>query len=199
MKRRDVIGVRFGRYVVLSDEPNRKRIRYVRARCDCGVEKSVRVSSLVSGAIVSCGCYNREKLTKHGRSDHKLYPLWKAMFRRCERESDSEYHNYGKRGISVCEQWRSFDVFLNDVGDRPSSKHTLDRIDTNGNYEPSNVHWVTQKEQQRNRRNNRLIEFDGEVNCLAYWAEYYGLSVTTLWARLKKGWSVERALLTPLR
>lgn len=195
--KRNVIGECFGRYEVLEEaEPNKYRVRYVVVRCECGTVKTVRLSSLTTGVIVSCGCFNREKDRTHGLDSHPLAPLWRAMIRRCENPKNKDFPHYGGRGISVCEAWHSLKTFIADMGERPSSKHTLDRIDTDGNYCPDNVRWATQKEQQRNRKNNRLIAFDGETKCLAEWAEEKGLKTATLWNRLRLGWSVERALTT---
>lgn len=110
------------------------------------------------------------------------------------------YPNYGGRGIAVCERWlNSPQAFLDDMGMKPTPKHEIDRIDNDGNYEPGNCRWATRKENDRNRRNNRLLTLNGETLTLAEWAEHSGVPDDTLRHRLGVGWSVERAILTPVR
>jgi len=118
------------------------------------------------------------------------------MIRRCEGKNTVGYKNYGGRGISVCQKWRnSFQEFLADVGDRPSMKHTLERRDTNGNYEPSNVVWATMKQQNNNRRNNRILVLGDRKQTMSQWADEIGVTVYALYARLARGiMTVEKAL-----
>lgn len=119
--------------------------------------------------------------------------------KRCLDSNNQSYPNYGGRGVTVCDRWKdSFEAFLEDMGDRPSEAHTIDRIDNNKGYYKENCRWVDRKTQGRNKRNNCLIEFQGETRCLSEWAELVGLSVATLKTRLKLGWSIERALTIPL-
>lgn len=118
-----------------------------------------------------------------------------GMLTRCYSETHVHYHDYGGRGISVCDSWRqSLDAFAWDVGERPSSDHQLDRVDNNGNYAPDNVRWATRKEQHRNKRNNRHLTAFGETLTLAEWAERTGMRKQTIRMRLVRGWSVEQAL-----
>ena len=117
------------------------------------------------------------------------------MIARCYDPRSRGFSNYGARGIEVCDRWRhSFANFLADIGTRPSPRHTLDRIDSDGNYEPTNCRWATWIAQQNNRRNNRILVCDGESKTLAEWARTIGLPLTTLVNRLKLGWSAEEAL-----
>jgi len=110
------------------------------------------------------------------------------------------YPRYGGRGISVCERWKkSFENFLADIGFAPSSKHSLERKDVNGNYEPNNVCWETAKVQARNRRNSRSLSFNGRTATVAEWGDVTGISQDTLLMRLKRGWTIEKTLTTPLR
>jgi hypothetical protein len=136
---------------------------------------------------------------RHGRSRTPIHRVWSTMVERCTSPKSKKWPLYGGRGIRVCERWLTFENFLADMGERPSAGHTLDRIDTDGHYEPGNVRWATQTEQQRNRRNNRLITFRGETLCLAAWAERVGLSIGTLGFRVRSGWPVERAITEPKR
>lgn len=135
----------------------------------------------------------------HGRSRTPMHRVWCTMVERCTKPTSEKWPLYGGRGIKVCERWLTFSNFLADMGERPSPKHTIDRIDPDGDYEPSNCRWATQTEQQRNRRNNVRIEFNGETLCVSEWAERIGLRPHTLAYRLRAGWSVKRALTEPLR
>ncbi len=109
--------------------------------------------------------------TRHGKSYSRVYSIWRGMMKRCDYPKSVSFYLYGGRGISVCGRWRDFSSFSADMGDPPSSIHTLDRVDSNGNYEPLNCRWATHKEQQRNRSNNRHIEIDGVTKTLSEWTE----------------------------
>jgi hypothetical protein len=125
--------------------------------CDCGNEVTMAVYRVVGGSTVSCGCFRNEQLgavnRTHGLSKHPLYQIWKGMKARCYNEKNPSYHNYGGRGIKVCDRWRdSVEDFIEDLGERPSLSHTIDRIDNDGNYEPDNCKWSTKEEQSQNTR-----------------------------------------------
>ena len=140
----------------------------------------------------------------HGASiGHKVtseYGTWSDMKQRCSNPRHRKYHRYGGRGIVVCERWQCFKNFFADMGRRPSIRHSLDRIDNNGNYEPGNCRWATTKQQARNTVSNQLVSFQGETLCLAEWAERKGIKPLTLRARIfEYGWTVERAMTTPVR
>lgn len=129
--------------------------------CDCGNKTIVSTGNLKNGTTKSCGCYQREyqakrgrkNFYKHGLSNHPLYPTWSTMKSRCYNKNNISYKNYGARGIKVCDRWlNSFENFLKDMGEKPSDKHSLDRIDINGDYEPSNCRWATPEEQAINKR-----------------------------------------------
>jgi hypothetical protein len=121
------------------------------------------------------------------------YRAWSAMKLRCANPNNEQYHNYGGRGITVCDRWRqSFAAFLVDMGPRPSPRHSIDRIDNNGNYEPGNCRWATSREQNRNRRNNIVLTHDGRTMCLADWARELGVPRGTLLARYRDGQPPDR-------
>ena len=128
------------------------------------------------------------------------YLAWNSMRHRCHNPRRKDFANYGGRGIVVCEKWREdFSAFLKDVGKRPSRKHTLDRIRNDKNYEPGNVRWATRKDQARNRRSNRLLSYNGERLTITEWAERAGVSRETFHFRLERGWSMAKAVTTPLQ
>lgn len=203
----DLTGQRFGRLVVEGRDHTRAKWVYWICRCDCGKKKSVIGASLKSGGTRSCGCLHDEnsKNTKwktHGESGTRLYRKWQSMKARCYQPNSTKYKNYGGRGITVCDQWRSDYAAFRDwaLANGYEDGLTIDRIDVNGNYEPSNCRWTTQKKQQNNRSNNRMLTYNGETKSLTEWAEDTGISEMVLRARITKlGWSVERALTEPVK
>jgi hypothetical protein len=160
--RRDIIGQRFGRLIARELVGKRGRSVLWRCECECGRFVDVVRGNLMSGNTRSCGCMivkrTIERSTTHGDSSRSNrspeYVAWSSMIQRCACSKNAlTWKNYGGRGIRVCSRWReSFANFLADVGRRPSAKHSLDRIDVNGNYEPGNVRWATRSQQQRNKR-----------------------------------------------
>ncbi len=135
----------------------------------------------------------------HGMSGTNVYRRWKHMLARCTNPKNKHYKNYGGRGIKVCERWRKFENFLADMGYPPTWKHSLDRIDNNGNYEPSNCRWATRLEQQNNIRSNKMLEFKGKRMSLSAWSRELNINKATLAGRLnKRKWSIEKAFLTPI-
>lgn len=130
-------------------------------------------------------------------SGHPLYKTWATMRTRCNNKMAANYSRYGGRGISVCERWKIFENFLLDMGPRPSPKHSLDRIDNDGNYEPSNCRWATRLLQMSNCRQNLLITIAGKTKHLAEWSRDYNTSPSTTRARMLRGMSWEEALTTP--
>jgi|ERR1700683_3314657 len=136
---------------------------------------------------------------QHGRTSLPEYSVWNGMWKRCTGKNEPSYANYGGRGITVCERWKSFSTFLSDMGSRPSPQHTLDRTDNDKGYCPENCKWATRAEQNRNKRNTVLIAFRGKEMILTDWAKELGISFQRLWGRLKLKWTVERAFTTPIR
>lgn len=152
-----------------------------------------------SSACRSLSYRTHGETSRSGQKPSTEYTIWIAMKKRCFNVASDAYPQYGGRGITVCEAWRnSYERFLFDVGRRPSPSHTLDRIDNDGSYEPGNVRWATRSEQQRNRRVNHVLTLNGVTRCIAEWADVTGIAFHVLSARLKKGWSIERMLNTPV-
>ena len=200
--RKDLTGERYGRWTALKISHTKDGSTYWLCRCDCGKERPVKTSSLTGGCSKSCGCLHREVATtantKHGMSRTKLYSAWLQMHRRCDSSYVPEYKNYGKRGIIVCERWGDFQNFYDDMGEMPPGL-SLDRIDVNGNYEPSNCRWATWDEQGCNRRTNKFYAFAGETHILSQWAKITGIKRGTLFGRIVvRNWTVEKALTTPV-
>jgi hypothetical protein len=153
----------------------------------------------VKARFCSRACMYPGAVWKHGESHTVEYRAWQSLKQRCLNPAFVEYSNYGARGIRVCDEWlNAFDAFLAHVGRRPSPKHSLDRIDNEGNYEPGNVRWTTNEVQQRNKRTNRWLTVDGETRCMTDWAAIMGISYITIHYRLKKGWPAELAVKLPL-
>ena len=199
---RDVaVGQKFGQLTVKEFSHVKKRRACWVCLCECGKTSIVSSNHLRSGQSKSCGCSR----SKHDhRSNGKMTPeycCWHHMKQRCSNKNNKRYKDYGGRGISVCKRWRnSFPNFLADVGPRPSPEHSLDRIDNMGNYEFANFRWATRKQQSRNKRSNRMLKHRGEKRSMAEWAEKSGISPQTLSTRINKlGWSIEKAITTPLR
>lgn len=198
----DLSGLRFGRLIVVRREPRPGKPPCWICRCDCGTETIVFGGNLARGNTTSCGCAHadimRSRITHGQTSGGEISPenkAWQGMRARCENPNITHYADYGGRGITVCERWQKFENFFADMGLRPSPKHTLDRYpNNNGNYEPGNCRWATMLEQQRNRRSNRIVKFRNDEMCLSAAVALTGLKYDTVWARLKRGWSEDRAL-----
>lgn len=202
-KAEESIGEVFGRLTVLGIVTPGRTSR-VLCMCSCGNEKVIVLNSLRAGKVKSCGCFSKEKArertrernTVHGMAGTKIYGIWKNMKSRCNNPRFPKYKDYGARGIRVSERWMSFDNFYADMGDPPDGM-MLDRKDNDGDYSFDNCRWATASEQQSNKRNNRLIAFEGETKTLTQWANERDMSVQTLSARLnQRGWSIKRALTT---
>jgi hypothetical protein len=149
------------------------------------------------------GCPNMRhsaEVLKLLQQDPKLLQSWRSMRYRCANPSARYYHIYGGRGIKVCDRWlHSFENFALDMGARPTPRHTLDRIDVEGDYSPENCRWATPKEQGRNVRKNINVTIDGVTQCVSAWCEMFGVPATRTIARLHRGWPIERALFDPAR
>lgn len=197
--RKKLIGSRFGRLTVIEQGERLDTITWV-CLCDCGNKKSIRTSDLTSGKVVSCGCYSREisskRATKHNLVNTRLYCTYNNMKSRCYRKSNKHYCIYGGRGIKICDEWlNSFKDFYDWAMDNGYREDlTIDRIDVNGDYEPSNCRWVTISEQSNNRRSCRYYTINGVTKNLQQWCNTYSVSRGKVRNFLKKGYGIEDAL-----
>ncbi len=188
------IGNKYGNILVTEEIEMENGRRTVIGMCECGVIKKYRASHLKYGKTISCGCYpekNRAALsTKHGLSSNPLYFVWASMMDRCYNEKFQDYRNYGGRGISVCERWHNVTNFVADVTNGYKKGLQLDRVENNGNYCPENFRWATRKENNRNKRTNRMITVNGVTKSMAEWVEETGVKYTTMSGFVSKGGDV---------
>ena len=193
----NLIGQRFGRLVIISRNYSKSKVLW-NCLCDCGNTSISWSTSLKSGDTKSCGCYQKERTsevsTTHGNTknakDTTEYKSWCGMKYRCSNSKATKYKNYKEKGITVCDRWlNSFENFLEDMGKAPTPKHTLDRINPNGNYEPSNCRWATQLQQQGNRTNNRWLEYDGKRMILSDWGRFLNVKPEYISYKIRKGFS----------
>lgn len=202
--RKNLVGERFGRLTVTAQAPPQLNQSCWFVKCDCGSAKIVRQCHLIGGRIRSCGCLvgetARKTFTTHGGTKSPVFSNWKEMLSRCYNHNNIGYHNYGGRGIRVCEFLRSSPLnLMASIGEKPTPSHTIERIDVNGHYAcgicseclrlglKRNVTWATRKQQSRNRRDNRRITIDGETKCISEWSEQTGIPFSTICYRLSKG------------
>jgi hypothetical protein len=201
----DLTGKKFGRLtVVCLSERSKHGINYWECHCSCGNTKISKLGDLRSGRINSCGCLRKEitkQLNKsHGKSKTAEYRTWKNMIGRCTNPSRPDFKYYGERGIEVYVGWvESFSAFYEHIGQKPTPKHSIDRIDNNLGYIPGNVRWATQTEQTNNCRSNHYVTYCGETKTLAQWAKYLGVTMHMIRNRIKRGWSIEKALTEPFQ
>ena len=207
------IGKKFNMLEVIGVEKvDYSRSLYFLCKCDCGKETHIRYDCVLKRNQISCGCIEnvRKYIDYDGKEkslhNMKLYPVWKTMNQRCYNPKNNKYRRYGERGIKVCEQWKENNIFgfenFNSWALENGYKEglSIDRIDNNGNYEPSNCRWIDNKTQCRNKNNNIVVEYKGEKHCLKEWCEILNLPYTTIFLRIKRyNFSIERAFETPIR
>lgn len=189
------IKIKFGRWSVVGSPIKKGKFRFWQCICQCGKMRFVNENNLKRGKTISCGCYKDEKTiarsTRHGFApagkQSPEYQCFHNMHYRCSNENCDHYKNYGGRGIKVCDRWSKFENFIADMGVKPSRSHTIERIDNNGDYEPSNCRWATRTEQARNKRNNLIINCFGRNVTLAEASEMSGINYGTILSRIESG------------
>lgn len=205
----DLTGQRFGRLVALRKyEIPSKTTRWV-CQCDCGNTTRSFKTALKNGVSQSCGCLRSELSSaraktgnirrSHGMTGSPEYGIWCTMRNRCEDPAVEKYSQYGGRGIKVCGRWQKFENFIADMGERPSTKHSIERINNDGDYEPSNCRWATAQEQSYNKTTTRYLDYKGRKITTLEASRIAGIPKATIFARLYNGWPVERAVEEPLR
>lgn len=197
-------GQRFGRLTVIEYAGSKNYKTLWLCKCDCGKEKVVKGQDLKRGSTRSCGCLRDEAV----KNQKQMYPvdvrikrlrhIWHGMMRRCNDPGQKYYHRYGGRGISVCDEWKDYVVFARwAINNGYSDELKIDRIDNNGNYEPGNCRWVTEKQQHNNTSRCRFVTINGEKKTITEWAEENGIDPNTVFTRLGKGMNLDEALTKP--
>lgn len=198
-KVKDITGIKYGRLTPVSFVGIKGHKAMWLCKCDCGKEIVVANSNLQSRTTRSCGCFREEKRIeshyKHGKEPKRLYHIWSGMRQRCENKKSHKYRIYGGRGISVCDEWKGNNGFVEfrkwALSHGYSDDLSLDRIDVNGNYEPQNCRWATAKEQALNTRFNKFYDGLGMSKRASEWAEYFGINRVTFYKRLRRGLTVD--------
>lgn len=195
---KDITGQRFGRLVVAGKAGKNKWGAVLwNCLCDCGGTNIVATKDLNGASTRSCGCLKRPPVrSRHGMARSPEYQAWRNMRARCSSRSYRDWHNYGGRGISVCERWLTFENFYADMGLRPSALHSLDRINPDGNYEPSNCRWASEAQQHNNQRHSHFVTAFGKRQTIGQWAKETGIGRAVIGGRLARGWTAERAVST---
>lgn len=191
---KDISSQTFGRLTVIGRAPRAGRKAHWICLCACGNRLDAEGVKLRRGNVRSCGCLLRDLSTKHGLSRSPEYVVWKGMRQRCHNPRSMSYVDYGARGITICERWNDFSLFLADMGPRPSMAHTIERLENNGNYEPANCIWATRQQQGKNTRRVRRLLFEGQsisINEIAVMSGYKPKSVATF---LRSGRTIEQIL-----
>lgn len=209
-KRKDRTGQRYGRLVIRRFAYTGKRYKtFWVCACDCGNTVVVDYEHLRVGHTQSCGCLQRDRTREtcliHGLSTNgkgktaRLYDIWQNMWSRCTKPTNIYYKHYGGRGIAVCKEWEDVSVFFAwALANGYASHLTIDRINNDGDYSPTNCRWASPKQQARNMRTNHWITFKGQTKCLSEWADIVKINSSTLHSRLSRGWSPEAAMTVPV-
>lgn len=201
---KDLTGKPFGKLTVIKRvrRTNRRTAKWW-CQCSCGNITKVEGSSLRRKLTRSCGCLRSETTTQckliHGKANSPEYKIWSRMKTRCYDSNDKGFKHYGARGITICDKWlNNFMAFYNDVGPRPSPKHSIDRINNNSGYSPTNVKWSTKREQNNNTTRNHFITIDGITHTISQWARRMGVKPYIIINRIRRGWDEIRAVRQPL-
>ncbi len=202
---KDLTGERFGRLTVigLAERGRNGRTLWL-CRCDCGMETIVFANNLRRGSTQSCGCIHKERTAeinkKHGMAKTRLFGIWVKMKQRCYNPNNPKFPIYGAEGKVICDEWQDFGLFYKwAMASGYRDDLTIDRIDNSKGYAPGNCRWATAKEQANNRRTCRVVEYNGKSQTIKQWAEELGIDYHALIYRFNKGWTVGKALTTPIR
>ena len=208
-KTRDITGQRFGNLTAVRFDHRDERTvggqHFWMFRCDCGNDVILRKNSVTSSNTTCCSeCSRRQKSrrnTKHGGVGTRLYREWAGIIQRCTNPKDSSWDRYGAKGITICDTWRDFAIFQEwALENGYDDTLTIDRINSSGNYEPSNCRWASVREQANNKQGTLYVEYCGETLPLSYWSDRLGIPYHTLYDRLYRyGWAVDRAFTEPVR
>lgn len=206
MAKRVYPGARFGRLTVVCPTEKRQSSFIVyKCHCDCGNDCYI-ASGNIGKSTNSCGCLEEESRIKHNKSKTKLYDVWTNMRQRCLNPNNPRYKNYGGRGITICEEWNDFQNFYDwaiahgydENLNKEKKLCTLDREDVDGNYEPSNCRWITNKQQQNNKKDTILYEYNNKFYTISEWADILNLPLNVLKSRITRGWNIKRVLEQPI-
>lgn len=200
----DLTGKKFGRLTVVKFIGLDKRRNSIwECKCECGTTKNINGQHLRNGTVISCGCYismiTTERNTTHGLSHDRIYRIYYAMKERCYNQNNHKYNIYGNRGITICDEWlNDFQSFYKwSIENGYNENLTIDRIDNNKGYEPSNCRWVSVKVQSRNKSSNKIYEINGVKKTFIEWCEFYNVPRHLPYNRIRKGWNIIEALTTP--
>ncbi len=190
---------------ILTRAPNNGKKTMYYCLCHCGNLFKTSQSHLHSGHTISCGCIRnytaKKRLTTHGKTGTRLRCIWGGMKNRCYNTKLKQYKDYGGRGIAVCDEWKDdFTNFYNwSMSHGYDDALSIDRIDNNGNYEPNNCRWITQKQQARNKRNNNYITYKGVTKTISEWADYLGVNPNSFKNRVTRKWDIDKIFNQPYR
>ena len=206
-------GQKYGKLTIIKEVSPVGNKRRILCKCDCGNIKEYSMDRVIHGRTQSCGCLRNEMFLTHRNNNgtsvypkeatnSKLYKIWNSMKCRCYTVSSGAYFKYGAKGIRMCNEWKNdFVAFYNwALANGYSDELTIDRIDYRGNYEPSNCRWADIRTQANNKSNVRKYEYNGELHTMTEWSEIMNINYGALWERLNVlGWSIKKALTTPVR
>lgn len=190
---------KYGRWKTNGESKIINTHRYILCKCECGESRYVMLNMLKSGRSKSCGCFQKEIMSKikkiHGLEGTPTYKSWRGLKYRCLNRNAQQFSRYGGRGIKVCDRWLDFKNFVEDMGIKPDGK-TIGRIDNDGDYTPSNCRWETAEQQSNNKSCNRIIEINGEIKTMSQWCHSKSIPRSTVFNRLSHGWKPEDAVLS---
>lgn len=186
----DITGQRFGKLVAIKPVGKQATKIVWEFLCDCGNRAQYMSWLPRTGSVVSCGCWRKRR---NGLATTRAYQVWAKMIKRCDEKNDRDYPNYGGRGIRVCERWKSFEYFYEDMGEAPENM-TLDRINNEDGYSKDNCRWASMKTQKVNKRTNVYLTYQGITLTISEWAKKLNLGYSTLWRRMKRNLPLEKVL-----